>query len=150
MKAARFGLIVIFALGVIVSFCGVSFAESGKDGCKAWKESNEATTKILQDSVTALQKSNPDLAKGLTDYANEKAKEQQAWKECKERYEARTKLLTDSAAALEKTNPDLAKSLKEMSEHKYDKKMHEMKKEENEKEEIGEKIEPKEEQNEKQ
>jgi len=130
MKAARFVLTIIFALGVIASFYGISFAESGKNECKAWKENNEAATKVLQDSAAAFQASNPDLAKGLTDYANEKAKEMQEWKERKERYEARTKLLTYSVTALEKTNPDLAKALKKMSECKHGKKMHEMKKEE--------------------
>ncbi len=149
MKAARFVLIVIFALGVIASVCGMSFAENGKYECKVCKENDESAIKVLQDSAAALEKSNPDLAKGLNDYANEKAKIAREWKKRKERHEARMKLLTDSAAALEKTNPDLAKPLKEMSERKHDKKMREMKKEENE-EEMGEKAEPKEEQSGKQ
>lgn len=142
--------VILLALAFVSS---VSFAESGEKECKTWKEckeNDETTIKVMQDSAAALQKSNPDLAKGLNDYASEEAKEKQEWKERKERYEAKTKLLTDSAVALEKTNPNLAKALKEMSECQHGKKMHEMMKEENEKEEIGEKAEPKEEQNEKQ
>jgi hypothetical protein len=61
----------------------------------------------------------------------------------KARHEARIKLLQDSAAALRQTHPDLAKSLEEMTVPKQKTEMQKAAKEKNEKEEVGEKVEPK-------
>ena len=87
----------------------------------------------MEDSAAVLQKSNPDLAKGLSDWAADETKEMQECKALKAKHEAKAKLLTDSAAALEKTNPDLAKGLKEIAEKKHGNKKHEMIEEKNEK-----------------
>jgi len=145
MKYLRSVLIGLAALGMIVFLSSLSFA---KEGHAAGKKHHEYSMKLLQDSAAALQQSNPALAKELNNWVDEEAKEAKEWKEKKGRHEARVKLLQDSAAALQKSNPDLAKRLKEM-ESKHKKKMQEMTEEKNEKEEVGEKIESKEEQNEK-
>jgi len=102
-----------------------------------------AKIKLLQDSAAALQNSNPDLAKGLNDIADKEAKEIQEWKA---KHEAKVKLLKDAAAALKQSNPELAKGLEEMSEAKLKQEMHKIMQEKNEKEEVGEKVEPKSEQ----
>jgi len=135
-------------LGMVIVLSSLSFAEEGCGTTKA-QGRHEAKIKLLQDSAAALQKTNPDLAKGLTDYADKEAKELQEWKSNKESHEAKIKLLQDSAAALQKTNPDLAKGLLEKAEGKNKREMHNMMQEKYEKEEIGEKVEPKEEQGEK-
>jgi hypothetical protein len=163
MKLLKGALVVAFVFAVTCFVSGSSFAEKkcgekgkdgkeccgkGKDCCKKGKEgkgSPEAKIKALNDSAAALEKTNPELAKELKAFADEKTKEAQEWKARKERYEARTKLLKDSAAALEKSNPKLAKELKGMCNSKHKKEaMEEM----NEKEEAGEKVEPKNEANE--
>ena len=66
----------------------------------------------------------------------------------KARHEARIKLLHDSAAALQATHPDLAKGLMDMTVPKQKTEMQKVVKEKNEKEEAGEKVEPKSEQGE--
>jgi len=145
MKSLRSVLIGLAVLGMIVFLSSLSFA---KEGHAAGKKHHEVSIKLLEDSATALQQSNPALAKELKDWADDEAKEMKEWKEKKERHEAKVKLLEDSAAALQKSNPDLAKRLKEM-ESKHKKKMQEMTNEKNEKEEVGEEMESKDEQNEK-
>jgi hypothetical protein len=104
-----------------------------------------AKIKLLQDSAAALQKSNPDLAKGLSDYADKEAKKMQEWKA---KHDAKVKLLQDASTALQKSNPDLAKGLQEMCAGKPKSEMQKMMQEKNEKEEVGEKVEPKSEQGE--
>jgi hypothetical protein len=104
-----------------------------------------AKIKLLQDSAAALQKSNPDLAKGLSDYADKEAKKMQEWKA---KHDEKMKLLQDAATALQQSNPDLAKGLQGMCEGKSKGEMHKMMQEKNEKEEVGEKVEPKSEQGE--
>lgn len=163
MKLARnvfFGLVMA---GTIVFLSGVSFAQkapaAGKDS-SAGKAKHEARIKLLQDSAAALQQTNPDLSKKLSDLANEgtnKSKEkmegskEKAAKdsaEWKAKHEARIKIYKDAAAALKQTHPDLAKSLEEMTVAKHKTGMQKANEEKNEKEEVGEKVEPKSEQGE--
>ena len=63
MKALKHVLIGVAMVGIVVVFATALFAE---------KEHSEADIKLLKDSAAALQQSHPDLAKGLTDYANSK------------------------------------------------------------------------------
>jgi len=163
MKLARnvfFGLVMA---GTIVFLSSVSFAKmapaAGKDS-SVWKAKHEAKIKLLQDSAAALQQTNPDLAKKLNDLVNEEAnkskeklegskekvaKDSAEWKA---KHEARVKLFKDAAAALQQTYPDLAKSLEEMTVAKHNTGMQKMMQKKNEKEEVGEKTEPKSEQGE--
>ena len=148
MKSLRNVFIGVAALAISICLSSMSFAEEGHH---KWKENmgdETAKVKLMKDSAIALQVSNPVLAKGLSDWAADEEKEMQEWKEQKAKHEAKAKLLTDSAAALEKTNPDLAKGLKEIAEKRSASKKHEMMEEKNEKEEVGEMTEPKEEQSE--
>jgi len=148
MKLLRNVFIGVAVLAVVVCLSSIVFANEGYRECKEGKENEAAKVKLMKDSAIALQQSNPVLAKGLSDWAADEEKEMQEWKEQKAKHEAKTKLLTDSAVALEKTNPDMAKGLKEIAEKKHGSKKHEMMEEKNEKEEPGEMVEPKEEQNE--
>jgi len=148
MKLARNVAIGIVLLAAVICISGVSFAGEGYHKCKESMENEAAKIKLMEDSAAALQKSNPDLAKGLSDWAADETKEMQECKEYKAKHEAKIKILNDSALALENTNPDLAKGLKEMAEKKLKGKKHEMMEEKNEKEEPGEMVEPEEEQNE--
>lgn len=142
MKYFRIVLIGLAVLGMIVFLSSVSFAE---EGYHSGKGNHEAKIKLLKDSAAALQKSNPDLAKGLNDIADKEAKEMQDWKV---KHEAKVKLLKDAATALQLSNPDLAKGLEEMSEGKPKREMQKTIQEKSEKEEVGEKVEPKSEQGE--
>ena len=63
MKALKYVLIGVAMMGIVAVLATASFAE---------KEHSEADIKLLKDSAAALQQSRPDLAKGLTDYANRK------------------------------------------------------------------------------
>ena len=109
-----------------------SLAGKGDKGCCFEK------IKLLQDSAAVLQKSNPDLAKGLSDYADKEAKEMQEWEA---KHDAKIKLLQDASVVLQQSNPDLAKGLQEMCKSKSKSQMQSMMQEKNEKEEIGEKVE---------
>lgn len=163
MKVARnvfFGLVMV---GMIVLLSSASFAQmapaAGKDS-SAWKAKHEARMKLLQDSAVALQPTNPDLSKKLSDLVNEGtnksneklegskvqvAKDSPVWKA---KHEARIQLFKDAAAALQQTHPDLAKGLEEMTVVKHKTEMQKMTEEKNEKEEVGENVEPKSEQGE--
>lgn len=163
MKLARnvfFGLVIA---GTIVFLSSASFAQmapaTGKDS-SARKARHEARIKLLQDSAAALQQTNPDLAKKLSDLVNEDAnrsnerlegskekvaKDSPEWKA---KHEARIQLFKDAAAALQQTHPDLAKGLEEMTVAKHKTEMQKAIEEKNEKEEVGEKTEPKSEQGE--
>ena len=107
MKFSRRMFIAVAVCGMVLSLCSLSFAEKKHHSCKC-KEENAAKIKALRDSAAALQQSNPDLAKGLTELAD---KEENKMQELKEAHDAKVKLLNDSIAALQKTNPDLAKEL---------------------------------------
>ncbi len=142
MKSLRTIVIGLAVAGMVVFLSSLAFAE---EGCKTGKMNHDAKVKLLRDSATALQKSNPDLAKGLSDYADKEAKEMQEWKT---KHDAKVKLLQDASAALQKSNPDLAKGLQEMCAGKPKSEMQKMMQEKKEKEEVGEKVEPKSEQGE--
>ena len=158
MKLARnvfFGLVMV---GMIVFLSSVSFAQTapaaGKDS-SARAARHEAKIKVLQDSAAALAQTNPDLAKKLSDLANQAANESKEKMEAgkekvakdsaewKAKHEARMQLYKDAATALQQTHPDLAKSLEEMSVAKHKAGMQKANEEKNEKEEAGEKTEPK-------
>ena len=150
MRVFRGIFAVIAVLGAMLLISRVSFAQ----------QKCEAKIKVLQDSAATLQQSHPDLAKGLSDLANEEMKESKEKMESKKEYaakdsperkakhEAKVKLLQDSAAALQQVNPDLAMSLQKMAEGKQHIKTQDMRGEKNEKEEPGEKTEPASEKNE--
>jgi hypothetical protein len=142
MKFLRTTFIGAVVLGIIIFLSGSSFAQ---EECHAGKMGHETKVKLLKDSALALQQSHPELAKGLNDYANKEAKEMQEWKA---RHEAAMKLIKDAAVALQQSNPDLAKGLQEMCKGKPNSEMQNMMQEKNEKEEVGEKVEPKSEQGE--
>ena len=169
MKSARkvfFGLAVF---GIVVFISGVSFAETAtsasavtpavaaNDVSAARQAKHEARIKLLQDSATALQATNPDLAMKLTDIVNGQSKEKAEGNkekvakdspEWKAKHDARIQLYKDAAAALAQSHPDLAKSLEEMTVVKDKAEIQKAVGEKNEKEEVGEKVEPKSEQGE--
>ena len=135
MRYLRSVIIGMSVFAMIISFSGLAFAKmehGGCKGCMADKEASATQIKVLRDSATALQTSNPTLAKGLNDLADKKAEKMQKSQEWKAQHEAKMNLLKDSSAALQTSNPALAKELKKMSGKK-----HHMAKEEAE-EEAGE------------
>ncbi len=85
-------------------------------------------------------------SKEKTEASKEKvAKDSVEWKA---RHDAKVQLFKDAAAALQQSHPDLAKSLEEMIVAKHKTEMQKAIGEKNEKEEVGEKTEPKSEQGE--
>ncbi len=148
MNSLKNVLIGLAVVGIVSILSSVSFAQE-KEGAKI---------KILQDSAVALKQSNPTLSVGLTKFANEEMSEKQEKeeknevKEMKEPEsmpgyrEAHIKLLKDSAVALQQSHPELAAELTKYADRKA-KKTEEIKakqmNEKNEKEEVGEKVEPK-------
>lgn len=163
MQPVRNVFLGLVMAGMVVFVSGASFAQTapaaGKDP-SAWKARHEAKMKVLQDSAAALKQAQPDLAKKITDLVNEETNESKAKlegsqkkvtkdsAEWKAKHEARAQLFKDAAAALQLSHPDLAKSLEEMTVHKNKTEMQKAAEEKNEKEEAGEKVEPKSEQNE--
>jgi len=137
MKSLRTVVIGLAVAGMLVFVSRLALAE---EGCKSGKMNYEAKIKLLKDSAMALEKSNPALAKELNDSADKEAKEMQEWKT---KREAKVKMMQDASAALQQTNPDLAKGLQEMCEGKPKSEMQKIPQEMNEKEEAGEKTEPK-------
>ena len=121
MKLLKSMAVGLFVVGLIAFLATASFAKD---------KYPEAFIKTLNDSAVALQKSNPDLAKGLTEFAKEEeseklekeekneAKEMNEPEAMKGRKEAHIKLLKDSAAALQKSHPDLAKELTKHADRK--------------------------------
>jgi hypothetical protein len=72
MKLLRVLVIGLVVAGAAVFLSGLACAE---EGCTQGKKMHhEAKIKLLQDAATALQKSNPDLAKGLQGMCEGKAK----------------------------------------------------------------------------
>ena len=162
MKAAKKAFFGLAAIGAIVFVSGVSFAETAAsaatpaavadDVSAAKKARYEAKVKLLNDSAAALQATNPALAMKLADRVNElsrikaegsKEKLAQNSPEWKAQHDARIQLYKDAAAALQTTNPDLAKGLMGMTVAKQKTEMQKATEEKNEKEEVGEKVEPK-------
>ena len=123
MKLTRNVLFGLVMAGTIVFLSGVSFAQmaptAGKDS-SARTVRHEAKIKLLQDSATALQQTNPNLAMKLNDLVNEEtneskeklAKDSPEWKA---KHDARIQLFQQAASALQQSHPDLAKSLEEMT-----------------------------------
>ena len=143
MKHLRSVIIGIAMLAMAIPLSGKAFADMGQGTCSKegkGKEYSAAKIKVLKDSAMALQESNPALAKGLNDIADKKAEEMKKRQEWINKHDAKMKLLKDSAMALKTSNPALAQELEKMSEEKH------MNKEAMEKEEVGEKTEPMQEQ----
>jgi len=114
------------------------------------KGDHEALIKALRSSAMVLQAARPDLAQGLTKYANEETSEIEAKEEKGMKEDlgegSLVKLLRDSAAVLQSSHPDLAAKLIEYADRKA-KKIKALR-EKNEPEEKGESVEPKSEQGE--
>ena len=161
MKVARNMFLGLVVTGAIVFVSGLSFAETAtsapaataNDLSAALKAKDEVKIKLLNDSAAALQATNPALAMKLADRVNElsrikaegsKEKLAQNSPEWKAQHDARIQLYKDAAAALQTTNPDLAKGLMDMTvSPKQKTEMQKAAEEKNEKEEAGEKVEPK-------
>ena len=117
MKLLRSAVIVLAVVVMAACLTNTSFsADKGK--YEDMQGMCEAKIKDLRDAATALQASDPDLAKGLNDLAGEKEKKMQEMADIKAKADAKKKLLRDSAAVLQKTDPDLAEKLWDMSDHK--------------------------------
>jgi len=129
MKLLRSAIAVLALVVIVTCFAGASFAAEKGQFHKDWQGSCQAKIKSLRDSAAILQKSNPDLVKGLTDLADQKEKKLNEIMDMKAKHEAKAKMLRDSAAVLQKTNPNLAKELWDMSECQYAGKMGRGKKE---------------------
>jgi hypothetical protein len=146
MKSLRSMVMWLLVLGIALFVSTSAFAADKEHN----KGDHEALLKTLTSSAVALQLSHPDLAKGLTKYANEEGSEVEGKEEkgMKEDLgeEPLVKLLKDSATALQQSHPDLAAKLTESADRK-EKKIKALT-EKNEKEEKGEKVEPKSEQGE--
>ena len=125
MKSLRSVIMGIAIFAMVISFSEMAFAEmkccmhkEGKYG-QCDKATCDIAIKTLRDSATALQVSNPTLAKGLTDLANKKAEMMQKCIDMQTKHETKMNLLKDSAAALKTSNPALSQELQKMSEKKY-------------------------------
>jgi len=157
MKLARNVLFGLVVAGMVVFLSGVSFAQKAvteRKDSSAWKVKHEAKMKILQDSAAALRVTNPDLAEKLSALVTKEKTESREKMESKKemvkdetgmkaKHEARVKLFQDAAAALKQSHPDLAKDLEAMTMVKHKTEMQGMAGEKKEKEEVGEKVEPK-------
>ena len=140
MKSLRSMVMWMLVVGIGIFVATSAFAADKEHN----KGNHEALLKTLKSSATALQSSNPDLAKGLTKYANEEASEIEGKEEKGMKEDlgegSLVKLLKDSATALQQSHPDLAAKLTESADRKA-KKIKALT-EKNEKEEVGEKVEP--------
>ncbi len=146
MKSLRSMMMWMLVVGIALVISASAFAADKEHN----KGNHEALIKTLRSSAAALQSSQPDLAQGLTKYANDEANEIEGKEEKGMKEDlgegSLVKLLKDSAAALQSSNPDLAAKLIESADMKA-KKIKALT-EKNEKEEKGEKVEPKSEQGE--
>ncbi len=140
MKLVKGWMLGLFALGLVVLLSSTSFAEKGHEQRKI---------KLLNDAAEALKQSNPQLADGLTKFANEEAaekeekddkkKEAEETKENNEKQHAEhIQLLKDSAAALQSSHPELAEHLTKMANHMM-KRMEEKKEDKEDSKEMEEK-----------
>ncbi|TRZ49622.1 hypothetical protein D4Q80_01730 [bacterium] len=140
MKSLQSMMMWMLVLGIGLFVATSAFAVDKEHD----KGNHEALLKTLTSSAAALHSSQPDLAQGLTKYANEEAseiegKEEKGMKEDLGE-EPLVKLLKDSATALQQSHPDLAAKLIESADMK-EKKIKALT-EKDEKEEKGEKVEP--------
>jgi len=148
MKLLRNIAIGVSLLGLVVLAPKASFADQ-----EHTKGNHESLIKLVNDAAAVLKQSRPDLAEALIKYSDQERKEEQAKKEgklekeTKEDQGAINKLFRDSAAVLQQSNPDLAAGLLKSVE-KRENKLTQMKEEKKEKEEVGEKVEPRSEQGE--
>jgi hypothetical protein len=110
MKPVK-GLMVAAAVSCLI----VSFS------CAAFAQSKEARVKTLKDAASALKQSQPEIAKGLTDWMNVEAGVTKETMGALNGAEA--KLLIAAAGVLEKSNPVLAKELRGMAEGTQKKQM---------------------------
>lgn len=141
MKSLRSIVMLLSVVGIALFVATSAFAADEEYN----KANHEALLKTLRSSAAALESSRPELAQGLTKYANDEASEIEGKEEKGMKEDlgegSLVKLLKDSAAALESSRPDLAAALAESADMKA-KKINAIT-EKNEKEEKGEKIEPK-------
>ncbi|MDD5435452.1 MAG: hypothetical protein PH343_08490 [Nitrospira sp.] len=141
MKSLRSMMMWMLVLGIAL-FVATSASAADKEHNKG---NPEALIKALRSSAMALQVTRPDLAQGLTKYANDEASEIEGKEEKGTKEDAAegglVKTLNDSAALLKQSHPDLAAKLTESADRKA-KKIKALT-EKNEKEEVGEKVEPK-------
>ncbi len=118
MRLSQSMMIGFMVLGLSLSTSSISFAHKEHD--------DAAFIKLLQDSATALQSSQPALAADLTKFANEEANEKEGKEEPKEKNTpernasraAHLKLLKDSASALQTSRPELAAELTKTADRK--------------------------------
>lgn len=140
MKSLRSMTLWLLVVGIGLFVATSAFADKEHN-----KGNHEANLKNLRSSAAALQSTRPDLAQGLTKYANEEANEVEGKEEKGEKEDlaegSLVTLLKDSAAALQTSHPDLSAKLTESAVRK-EKKIKALT-EKNEKEEKGEKAEPK-------
>ena len=117
MKLSRSVMVGLLVGGVVVLLSSASFADGEHK-----KGDHEAVIKTLRNSASALEVSHPDLAKGLTNYANEESKEIEGKEEKGAKEDlaegSLVKVLNDSAAALAQSSPDLSKKLTEYADRK--------------------------------
>ena len=105
MKLLRSAVVLLAVAVVVTSLAGSLLAAEGMHH-KDWQKICQEKITALKDSAAILQKTNPDLAKGLTDLASMKEKKLQEMTDMKANHEAKEKMLRDSAAILQKSNPD--------------------------------------------
>ena len=125
MKTLKGLILGVCLAGFVVLLSSVSFAE-GKH--------HKIDLALIRKAALALQAAHPDLAAGLTKYADDEAKEdlekknakeekegaaeEKQEKEMKGQQEATINLFKDSAAALQATDPDVSASLTKFAEWK--------------------------------
>ena len=137
MKSWRV-IVIGLTAAILMSLPAVSSADMEK------KEGDETFVKLLRDSAAALQASDEDLAAGLTDFADEEARELQGKdekigaeneaeeddkEEMNEHRQAHFDILRDAAISLETSHPELAADLTKAAE-RTGKKIEEVQKEE--------------------
>jgi hypothetical protein len=125
MKTWKGLILGVGVAGLVVFLSSAAFAE-GKH--------HKMEVDVFRKAAVALEATHPDLAAGLTKYADEKAREklekkghkaekegvaeEKEEREMKGQYEADIKLFKESAAALKAIHPDLAEKLTKSAEWK--------------------------------
>jgi hypothetical protein len=106
MKPFRNLVVVFSVIAVVCAFSPLSFGHWGTHQ----KAKCEGDIKALRDSAAILQTGHADLAKNLTDLADQKETQM---KKMQTMHEAALKTVDDASAALVSVNPDLSKGLKD-------------------------------------